>query len=122
MMLMRYLTAVLFALFTATCNAEYTSGLQTDTEEVTLNIMSSTSPNNVFTIKWPAIENYNPFSKQPVRYEIWHNDYLLDTVTITRYSIKVSELSEKIGCISIRAVRGEQKSDYSSPSCYFVTL
>ena len=120
MILMRYFIAVFTALFAATCNAEFTSETQTNTGEVTLNIMNSTSPDNVFTINWPPVENYNPFSEQPVRYEIWHNDSLLDTVSFTRYSIKVSDLSEKIGCISIRAVRGSHYSDHSSPACFFI--
>jgi hypothetical protein len=93
---------------------------ESQNETVTLNIMNSSNPDNVFAINWPPVQHVNPFSDENVRYEIWHNEALLDTVTSTRYTIKVSELSERVGCISIRAVLGNTYSSHSAPACFFI--
>jgi len=108
----------------AACNAGYQDHTPTADEdsEVLINLMQPTSPDSIINIKWPPVDNHNPFASEPLRYEVWKNDQLVDTVKENSYQLDLSELQTTVGCISIRAVRGAQKSDYSSPSCYVVTL
>lgn len=118
---MRYKIALAVNLIAAVFLARSALATETENETVTLNIMSSSDPNSVFAINWPPVQYVNPFAGENVQYEIWHNDDLLDTVSTTRYTIRVSELSEKLGCISIRAVLGNAYSNHSAPACFFIT-
>lgn len=94
--------------------------LATSAQGISLNLMSSNNPEDIVDINWEPIKTPNPFSVDTTVYEIWHNHSLLDTVDKPQYRIKLSELDEHHGCISIRAVRGSIKSGYSVPACFLV--
>ncbi|MEM7258914.1 MAG: hypothetical protein AAF404_16175, partial [Pseudomonadota bacterium] len=64
----------------------------------------------------------NPFSTELLKYEIWHNEQLLDTVHENHYTLSLADHENHIGCVTIRAVRGTQKSAHSPPVCYVVQI
>lgn len=88
--------------------------------EVPINYMQPVSAKDVVSIQWASDDNLNPFSADPLTYEIWQDDKLLDTVDDNSYELQLSQLQNKVGCISIRAVRGAQKSGFSTPSCFII--
>lgn len=77
-------------------------------------------------IRWPHLEQPNPFSTNPVYYEIWHNEQHVDTVATNSFLLTLDlEYSRAhgagFGCIRLRAIQGEQRSELSEPICYTVT-
>lgn len=115
---MRFLLQTIVAVFTLLSTAIYP--LATSAEGLSFNLMSSNNPDDIVKINWKPIEPPNPFAVESLVYEIWHNHALLDTVKKPQYKIKLSDLNEQHGCISIRAVRGSNKSGYSTPACFLV--
>lgn len=108
---------------TASNNSSNTSPTSTPNNNENANgtdtqILNSDSSNTIISISWQHAENRNPLATPPLQYEIWNGESLVDTVSDTIYQIKVSDLSESSGCMSIRAIRGDAKSDHSSPTCF----
>ena len=79
------------------------------------------SPSEQVVISWPPIDDYNPFSTDPLLYEIWKNDKHIDTVETTRYVLTLDRDKEQVNCIRLRAVYGNRRSELSKPSCYSVS-
>lgn len=102
------------------CDGHYLHDADHSNGEVLLNVMQTSDPNNLVTINWPAVSDLNPFSADPLTYEVWHNENLLGVSETNSFQLRLSDLEVKFGCISIRAVRGDLKSDYSSPTCFLV--
>ncbi len=100
---------LMFLIVVLSCNT-YASTLQ-DTREV--------SATSLLRVSWPRLNTYNPFSTQKLHYEIWHNGKYLKTVDDNLIEIRLHENPALIsGCLQIRAVSGQQKSDFSKQSCY----
>lgn len=104
----------------AACDADHHYNTDYLNAEVLVNVMRTTNPDSLVTINWPAVDNLNPFSAESLTYEIWHNETLLGIADTNSFQLRLSDLEVKFGCISIRAVRGELKSEHSSPTCFLV--
>lgn len=136
-----HLITLLFLIFLSACNSQdawqsnttlkdnsplnNTAQLKRASPEVKY-LQSKGIASEQLVIRWPRVEPANPFSNDPVNYEIWHNDIHIDTVATNSYQLPVSfnesklQYKQNYGCVRLRAVKRDQQSELSEPTCYAV--
>ncbi|OED44579.1 hypothetical protein AB833_01380 [Chromatiales bacterium (ex Bugula neritina AB1)] len=73
----------------------------------------------ILRISWPDKAGYNPFTTAYTSYEIWHNGSYLTSVDQNSVDLRLAEYPQLVaGCLQIRAVRGNERSELSQQSCY----
>ena len=70
-------------------------------------------------ISWQDTVNFNPFSVNELLYEIWHNDDFLIVHDKTSITLSIENYPRLVsGCIQVRAVVGDEKSEFTDKTCY----
>lgn len=70
-------------------------------------------------ISWQDTANFNPFSVNELYYEIWHNDVFLTAHDKTSITLSIENYPRLVsGCIQVRAVVGDEKSEFTDKTCY----
>ena len=70
-------------------------------------------------ISWQDAADFNPFSVEELYYEIWHNDDFLTSHDYTSIVLLIKNYPQLVsGCIQIRAVVSDQRSELTNKTCY----